>query len=357
VCFQCHLFGEERILRYGRSHFDFRPGDQVLDVWTVFVRGSETADGSAGAAETASHAEQMLASACYRASDGRLGCVSCHDPHSIPAAEQRVSFFRERCLQCHAAGGAGCGLPVEQRVARSAADSCIECHMPRITGDDMPHIPQTDHRVLKSPEARRAVASRGRRLLRVFGDPEGKLPESERERALGLLIILQAERSEDPEEFLVEAISKLEPWVRAVPDDALAAERLGAAYALSHQMEAAYTTLRAALQHDPRNERLLQRLAMVCHETGRLEESLGYARDLVELNPWNHLNQGHLAQMLARRGEHRQAIEAGEWAVEVRPSDFRVRGWLADIYRRAGQPDQARAHETARQVLAPRTIR
>jgi PAS domain S-box-containing protein len=42
--------------------------------------------------------EQMKASRRYRASQGRLGCVSCHDPHEVPGPEEKTAYFRERCL-------------------------------------------------------------------------------------------------------------------------------------------------------------------------------------------------------------------------------------------------------------------
>lgn len=32
VCYQCHLHGEERIVRSGRNEFDFRPGERISDV-------------------------------------------------------------------------------------------------------------------------------------------------------------------------------------------------------------------------------------------------------------------------------------------------------------------------------------
>src|SRR5262249_36174520 len=42
VCNQCHLQGEKRILRYGRTFHDFSPGMRLEEVWTVFVAGPRT---------------------------------------------------------------------------------------------------------------------------------------------------------------------------------------------------------------------------------------------------------------------------------------------------------------------------
>ncbi|MFG0334140.1 MAG: multiheme c-type cytochrome, partial [Maioricimonas sp. JB049] len=150
VCFQCHLTGEHRLPRYGRTTFDFRPGDRVTDIWTVLVKGTGVDDSLTTAA--VSQAEQMLSSACFQRSGGALGCVSCHDPHRLPAEQDRVEFYRTSCLNCHGPNDTQCSVPREQRLETTVEDSCILCHMPRLDANDVPHISQTDHRVLRNPE-------------------------------------------------------------------------------------------------------------------------------------------------------------------------------------------------------------
>ena len=96
VCEQCHLIGPTRVSRLGTRSEDYRPGLPFSRFWSVFVpaeNGSEN--------RFASHAEQMHASRCFRASEGRLGCISCHDPHVLPAPKERVAYFQTRCLACH----------------------------------------------------------------------------------------------------------------------------------------------------------------------------------------------------------------------------------------------------------------
>ena len=34
----------------------------------------------------------MYRSRCFQASSGQLGCISCHDPHRQPAAEEKTTF-------------------------------------------------------------------------------------------------------------------------------------------------------------------------------------------------------------------------------------------------------------------------
>src|SRR6266851_1714607 len=95
VCEQCHLQGEMRVLHPGRQVFDFRPGLPWQLFWSVFVKGGDSSDTRPAVGQV----EQMHASRCY--SGAKLGCTSCHDPHAVPEPENRVDYYRRRCLACH----------------------------------------------------------------------------------------------------------------------------------------------------------------------------------------------------------------------------------------------------------------
>jgi hypothetical protein len=80
----------------------------------------------------------MGLSKCYRASGGRMTCITCHDPHtSVPAAEA-LSHYRSKCLMCHT--DASCSLPAH-------GANCIECHMPKGQLREIPHTALTNHRI------------------------------------------------------------------------------------------------------------------------------------------------------------------------------------------------------------------
>ena len=109
VCRQCHLMGEATVPGpAGRSFTDYRPGLPLRRFQTVFVRPSHK-----GTHHNAGHVEQMEASRCFTASQGALGCISCHDPHKLPGAKERVTYYRGRCLTCHEKRP--CSLPIEER--------------------------------------------------------------------------------------------------------------------------------------------------------------------------------------------------------------------------------------------------
>jgi hypothetical protein len=91
-------------------------------------------------------------SRCYTESDGKLGCVTCHDPHRN--AETSAAKNEAKCLSCHApdresrsagppdspASGQSLEGPGAWAVAKRAGGpcpvnpsrGCIDCHMPRI---------------------------------------------------------------------------------------------------------------------------------------------------------------------------------------------------------------------------------
>jgi hypothetical protein len=141
VCEQCHFQGTDRTTMPGHSPFDYRPGLALAE----FVRVWSSRADPSQRLHAVGQVEQMRASRCYRQSDGRLGCISCHDPHRLPEAGERVAYYRDRCLECHA--DRGCTLPRPARLRRNASDDCTACHMPRAPATDVPHTSRTLHNV------------------------------------------------------------------------------------------------------------------------------------------------------------------------------------------------------------------
>ena len=154
--------------RAGRSPHDrFPPGPAAGDPsW----RSTSRRRGADGENAAVGHVEQMHASRCYRAGGGRLGCISCHDPHRKPEPAQAATFYRDRCLRMHA--DRGCALPPGRRQAPTPDDSCIVCHMPpRPLIHPARHTATTDHRI---PPPRGPRADVPRRPLPP--QPGGRLP-------------------------------------------------------------------------------------------------------------------------------------------------------------------------------------
>jgi tetratricopeptide (TPR) repeat protein len=93
--------------------------------------------------------EQLRLSRCAIASKGRLGCITCHDPHVQLHGAEAAKDFRERCLTCHKVES--CPAPLAKRQATSPPDSCTTCHMPKQELENISHAAATDHRILRDP--------------------------------------------------------------------------------------------------------------------------------------------------------------------------------------------------------------
>ena len=165
VCMQCHLEGLSRIARPGHRVDDFRPGQRLADVLTVFV--SATRDKQTPGA--VSHVESLAASRCKQASGDRMTCTTCHDPHLTPAATERGEYYRERCLSCHATFA---------NDHHSNERQCTLCHMPRLASPDVSHTAVTDHRILRAAASRPRRAGTGRDTTGAFWPDAGRPPGS-----------------------------------------------------------------------------------------------------------------------------------------------------------------------------------
>jgi hypothetical protein len=84
----------------------------------------------------------LMQSACYKKAEGKLSCVSCHDPHARTSSDRAA--YEEVCRSCH-------GAPDQVACKVAPASGCLECHMPRrdVSRDMM----MTDHWIrILSPE-------------------------------------------------------------------------------------------------------------------------------------------------------------------------------------------------------------
>lgn len=342
VCNQCHLLGIDEVLRYGRTDFDFRPGMHVGEVWSIVAPG--TGIGGENSTEAVSQVQQMRSSRCYRGSEGRLGCISCHDPHSIPADAERPDYYRQRCLECHSRNG--CSLPQAEQL-QSSAGSCIHCHMPRLGSSDVPHVTQTDHRIVrraggsdrKVAVARRESAGRPR----IFDVEWAPLPDSEASRAEGIVLARRAEQ-EHSAALADLAAARLQSRFRAVPDDLPVADAYAVANSLLQRKEAALEAWRRTVAIDPQNETALFSLAVASANRGDHGTALGYLDRLIQVNPW-HAHY-HRRRSLAQEalGNLPGAIESGRQALQLNPSQLKAYRWLAELCARAGRQREAQQY-------------
>lgn len=147
ICMRCHQWGDARILQPGKTYSDFRPGTPLNNTLAIFLvpfnRNSPPRD------PLLQHYILMILSKCYRATGGRLHCITCHDPHVQPTAAEAPKYFRAKCMKCHTEKS--CTLPLKTRLAKTPPDNCIGCHMPKQNVRDISHSALTNHRIVAYP--------------------------------------------------------------------------------------------------------------------------------------------------------------------------------------------------------------
>jgi predicted CXXCH cytochrome family protein len=321
----------------GRRIEDYRPGLPVHRFWSVFVPASGPAS-----ARFVGQVEQMHESRCFRASKGELGCISCHDPHRLPAPETRVAYYRQRCLECHA--DRGCSLPADVRLARSPVDDCIGCHMPRSKSNDIPHVATTDHRIPRQ-EARKdslpswgmAQRSRGPSLVNFHRGLMDADELHDVNRDLGIAL------SRGGPDSAAAALPWLDEAVAARPDDMAARQARGVALRWLGRAQEALAVFQATLEHDPDRELLLKDAAHGAILAGKTELAIGYMRHAISINPWRSDYRASLAFLLFQAGDWQSATEACRETLRLNIANLDVRKLLVQCHLRLGDSAAARA--------------
>jgi hypothetical protein len=359
VCQQCHLLGEERIVRRGRSAFDYRPGLPFQAIISTFIRPPELSQ-----KKTVSHVEQMYLSRCYRASTDakKLGCISCHDPHQLPATENRVTFYRERCLKCH--DQTSCGLPLEARRSKSKDDSCIECHMPRRSSANVAHAAITDHRVVRRPDLAPELSSDSQSgvqsgqipLVYFHRDPQNANdPEVHRDLSLAMINRARIEGRDEVRRIICQrALPYLETALQTDPDDIDALEAKGFALWVRADPKRALGVLEDVLAKVPEREVSREDAARLAEQLGKDEIAIGHWQKLLAANPWNAAGHYLLAKLLAQHGSWPEAMDEARASIKLDPTEPAPRMLLAAGYLQEGDKKQAQQEfETVERLKPP----
>jgi len=265
VCLECHLEGEVVVVKQGRQLAAFRPGDDLFDEAVYFEDGRKAGPGG----RATSQWESLLESACRRSSGDRLTCTTCHDPHSSPAADDRVRFYRTKCLACHAALATG---------HHTDNPDCTSCHMPREQTQDIAHEQVTDHRIqivgkpFVSPTAPQALVPIGdvhpgpRDEGLAWAQSATRGDRAAAERAMRLLLEAEASDSEQASDselhmelgFLEQthgdstrSEAEYQQALRIDPFNETAAGDLAVLKAQSGDFAAALPMWQSVFQHDP----------------------------------------------------------------------------------------------------------
>ncbi|MBI3473625.1 MAG: hypothetical protein HY013_19900 [Candidatus Solibacter usitatus] len=337
ICMNCHQGGDARVLQPGKDYFDFRPGTWLNETLAIFkIGGPREAE-----TDLLEHHSSMQSSRCYAASDGKLSCLTCHNPHSMPSLEQAAAVYRGKCLTCHS--GASCKLSMKERNQHRPPNDCAGCHMAKRDVTVISHSALTNHRITARPGQPAPEARwEGRDLVHV--NPPGG-PGRE---ALPPLTLFQAygELIEKQPAFEERYVALLEQLLKDKPKSAL----VMAAYGRKLLRD-------PAPQLDPRAIQYLfqavelgstvastfQDLAEALARAGRMDEAVGILERGIALAPYASTLYKSLAVRYIALKRYPKAYETMKRYMELFPDDAFMRGMLrrAEELNRSAPPAPA----------------
>jgi predicted CXXCH cytochrome family protein len=318
ICLNCHLEGRVGVDRLGKQIERFKPGDNLFDYTLFFVYRSE--DGSGGRAT--SQWEALLKSACKQRSGDKLTCTTCHDPHGSPAPDERVAFYRQRCLDCHR------GAAFAEKHHAENPD-CTACHMARPPSNDIAHEQVTDHwirkRVSREPlplatsgelvavggmtvsdrdlglayaqMGARGDEVAGRRALAILQKAERESPESasdhELHAQLGFLEQIDGQKDEAEREY--------KKALAADEFDALAGGDLALIEAERHDPQDAVRFWRTVFDHDPSQLKAGMNLAVTQCSLGNKDDAMATLNRMIVFSPDYRQARDFVARIVSGR--------------------------------------------------------
>lgn len=304
VCEQCHLSGEARIPNPGKQIGEFRPGQNLEDIFSVYVfeRPVDTR------LTVISHVQQLAQSKCQIQSEGKLWCGTCHDPHTKPA--DPVAYYRAKCLACH--GG------VVQTHAKPS-DDCVRCHMPARPARDGGHTAFTDHEIQRKAAAVKP-ATGGPQKLVAWHEPAPDL----RSRNLGLAYVTVGER--DRSAFHMDEASRLLSAARtAFGSDGAVLTSLGLLALRQRKPAEALQLFQGALEAEPNYPPYLVNLATALKQAGRPQEAEAHLDRAIALDPSLEPAYRKLAEIAREAADDKKLRRAFERYLKFMPNNVSVR--------------------------------
>jgi len=334
VCQQCHLQGDYRIERPGRNPFDYRPGLPLSTFMTVLERTNKRGNKAVG------HVEQMHASRCFRESGGQLSCISCHDPHQVPAPAEKTAYFRHQCLNCHEQQR--CSLPDAERLARSRDDNCIQCHMPVSPNTDVVHNATTDHRILRAPQTPLPEPpeppAAGPALVLFHADQLDARQREAMSRELGIGLALEGRRSREPAlgaRLAQAAVGLLDQALAQQPDDLVALRLKAQALSVLGRSREGMQIDDMVLKQAPDYEQALDERVSLALKLSDRQAALAPALRAVAVNPWYAEFHERLAHCQLGDAHWSEALQEADEALRLDPflnfaRQFRIQCLLHD---------------------------
>ncbi len=286
VCEQCHLIGIARVLNPGKRFTDFKPGQRLEETFTIYHEEAPGPPSEATSIKVISHSEQLAMSTCKRNSGGRMWCGTCHDPHNEPS--EPVSYYRERCMLCHAKTTLAQGHP-------SRTSDCIGCHMPKRSANDGGHTAFTDHRI-------QSRVAQGSAAVGTVIAPWRRPPIAMETRNLGIANVEVGVEKRSARN-MVDGYRMLTQVQGDFPEDSDLFNTMGSALLIGRQFGEAVQAFELAVRFDPGSSAKEGNLGQAYAGEGRLEEAERHLERAMAIDPLNLSAASLLGHIYDERGE------------------------------------------------------
>jgi tetratricopeptide (TPR) repeat protein len=335
ICLSCHQAGDARVLQPGKNYQDFRPGQPLERAVAVFQIPPTREDPPND--DHVQHYYSMTLSKCFRATrnlsaEKQLRCISCHDPHVEPTAEEAPAYFKSKCLACHTL--ASCTAPRAARQATTPRDNCIGCHMPSRDIRVISHSSATNHRIVRAPdepfpdETFNQTTAAMPALIEI--NPAG-------ERGAGAmvppaLIRLQAYallKAEGKAQFVQPWLKTLAELETSDPENAIVQASLGQRALDQHAYAEAIAHLEHSLRLSPDQAPVYVDLSAAQDQSGMHAEAILSARKAVALEPFKPAVWKTLIYQLIQDKQYDQVEAEMEKYLQIFPEDDQFRKMLA----------------------------
>lgn len=307
VCLQCHLESTSfplpfSIVRHDQPVFSYNPAQPLESYILHFdhARGTPRDDKF----EIAGSAYRLRQSKCFRLSEDRLTCTTCHNPHE----RTRAAAVDAACRGCHPS--------IDSQARHPASADCASCHMPKRRTEDVVHVALTDHKIQR-PNAKL--------------DPLA--PLSERHETIGK----DSYRGEVVPYYPAQPENDLYPALAQVLNQA--------------NIEKGIPRLAAALkQHQPAHPAFAVHMAQALHSNAKPRESLPYYHQALALDPAYLPALRNLGATQFRLNDLTAARATLEKAVSLHPNDSL--SWLELARLHHAQRQLSEALAAARKAIA-----
>jgi len=324
VCAQCHFSGDARVLQPGKNYLDFRPGTPLGDVVDIFSVPSALKGTRFLALD---QFEQLKMSRCWASSKGRLGCITCHNPHVQLHGDQATDYFRERCLSCHA--GESCRAPKARRQATSPPDNCILCHMPQRKMENISHSSLTDHRILRTPSETPAALEGGSDAAPPIDLIRATSSSGSREPQLDLrnLALAYSQVATHYPALGERGLASLEQAASALPNDVEVQSAYGLILVVARPKDPqrALQALQKAIDLGSNSPEVRTQLARLLLQKGEVTASIDLYKNSIQTDPYYTPAYLALARVYVLLKDRKSALEILDRLLKLDPGDDAAR--------------------------------